>query len=600
MFKTKNQKFSLPIARISGKFCFIAVAICLFSATYATANGLRQTKAPDGKALTAEDQRKLDYFYYEGIKLKNLEKYDAAYEMFSHCLAIDSTSSAALFEMSSFYLQMNKPEQAASMLRRAVEYNPGNFAYKLALASLSLNIGMFGEAAETYEDLLKDNPDKVELNFYLSEALTQQGEVGKAIEALDRLENSIGMSEPLSIKKYQLYMSVKEEDRAFKELDKLAAKYPSDARYPILTGDLYLENNDTKHALEYYKKAHTIDPENPYYIVSMANYYEVTGNAEAAEQQIRSALVNERLDVETKVAILARYIQRLQQSRKDTEAANTLFDTLLNQHPEDINIKMIYGTLLMSQNKTDEARFQFQLATELDPSLEQAWQQLLAAAMQASDYERVVSICAKCRELFPDEPAYYLYEGVAYMQQKKYDEALTAYQSCIQNFPDASPQMLSDYYGQIGDVYFQMEKRDEAFAAYDKALEYNEQNIVVLNNYSYYLSLSKIELDKAERMSAKCIKAEPNNATYLDTYAWVFFVKGNYLLAKIYIEKAISQDREKSAELFDHYGDILFKAGDKEKAVEQWLKAKEAGKSTPTLERKIAEKTYFETPENEP
>jgi len=577
----------------------ILVLFVFASARSAFADDVQRRQPPDRKTLSASNQRKLDYFFYEGIRLKNAEKYDAAYEMFNHCLSIDSTSSATLFELSSFFLQMDQPEKAAELLKQAVTYSPDNFSYKSALAAILLNIGMFGEAAETYEELLKDNPEKLELNYYLAEALTQQGEIGDAIEAFDRLENLIGLNEPLAVKKYQLYMLLEQPDKAFKELEKLAAKYPGDARYLILIGDLYLEQNDAKRALEYYTKAHNLDPETPYYIVSMANYYETTGNTEEAEQQIRSALVNARLDVETKVAILSRYIQRLQQSRKGTEGANSLFETLLEQHPEDISLKMMYGSLLIVQRNIDEARFQFQLVTEMDPAVEQAWQQLLSVVMQQGDYDEAAAICAKCRELFPDVPTYYLYEGIAYMNRQKYQEALDVYHACINKYPEMNHQMLSDYYGQIGDVYFQMKQKDEAYKAYDKALEYNEQNIVVLNNYSYYLSLANLDLDKAERMSAKCIKVEPDNATYLDTYAWVFFKKGNYVLAKMYIERAISKDREKNAELFDHYGDILFLSGDKEKAVDQWIKAKKAGKSTPTLERKITEKKYIETPEDE-
>ena len=84
------------------------------------------------------------------------------------------------------------------------------------------------------------------------------------------------------------------------------------------------------------------------------------------------------------------------------------------------------------------------------------------------------------------------------------------------------------------------------------------------------------------------------NATYLDTYAWIFFVQGNYTLAKIYIESALEKDKTKSAELVDRYGDILFMNGDKEKAVEQWKKAKEMGKDSEILNRKIAEQQYIE------
>lgn len=544
--------------------------------------------------LSEADKRKFDYFFYEGLNLKTAGKFDAAYDAFNHCLAIDSTASAVLYELSSFYAQLNRPEKSVEMLRRAVANSSDNFTYRLALASMSRNLGMYGEAAEEYEKLVKDFPGKPELNYYLADALTQEGEVGQAIDAYNALEQSIGMNEALSMQKYKLYNQLEQSGKAFQEIEKLADKFPMEARYQIILGDLHLEKNDTVKALSYYKKAHTIDPSNPYYVVSMANYYEAVGDKDAAETQIRSALTNEKLDVETKVGILSRYILKLQQTQKGTESANALFQTLLEQHPEDTDLKQMYGSLLVAQGKTDEARFQFQLITEMEPENVGAWQQLLQLALKSEDIAEVVRICTRCQELFPDAPEYYFYLGIGYYQQEKYQEALSTYYAGLNVIPAENMGLKSDFYGQIGDIYYQMKQMDQAYKAYDEALKYNDKNVVVLNNYAYFLSLEKKDLKKAERMSAQSVKLEPENSTYLDTYAWIFFVQGNYTLAKMYIESAIDKDKTKSPELVDHYGDILFMTGEKEKALEQWKKAKELGKESKILDRKITEEKYIE------
>ena len=116
------------------------------------------------------------------------------------------------------------------------------------------------------------------MNYYLADALTQEGEIGKAIDAYDALESSLGMSEMLSLQKYKLYQSINQPDSAFMEVEKLAQKYPMNARYQLLMGDLHLENNELEKALACYQKAHEIDANDPRYIVSMANYYDVKGD----------------------------------------------------------------------------------------------------------------------------------------------------------------------------------------------------------------------------------------------------------------------------------------------------------------------------------
>ena len=576
-----NNLFEIMLKQLLHRACLLMVLLCWMPSLWAAGEG------------TAE-QRKFDYFFLEGLNLKAEGKFDAAFDAFSHCLAIDSVAAPVLYELSSFYVQMNRPEKAVDVLRRAVAADSGNFTYRMALATLSRNMGMYGEAAETYERLVEDFPKKTELNYYLADALTQEGEIGKAIDAYNALESSVGMNEALSMQKYKLYNQLGQQDAAFEEIEKLAEKYPMEARYRIILGDLYLEKNDTVKARSYYDKAHETDPDNPYYIVSMANYYEATGNEAAAEAEILDALANEKLDVETKVTVLSRYTLRLQQSQKGTERANTLFEALLEQHPEDTDLKQMYGGLLITQGKTDEARFQFQLVTEMEPDNAFAWQQLLNLALRTEDIEEIIRICTKCQTLFPNAPEYYFYLGIAYYRQDKYQEALDTYYAGIDVIPAENPQLKSDFYGQIGDIYYQMKQLDRAYKAYDEALKYNDNNVVVLNNYAYFLSLEGKDLKKAERMSAQCIKSEPDNATYLDTYAWIFFVQGNYTLAKIYIESALEKDTTKSPELVDHYGDILFMTGDKDGAVSQWEKAREMGKESETLNRKIAEGKYIE------
>lgn len=542
-------------------------------------------------------RKKFDYFFLEGLNLKTAGKYDASFEMFRHCLTIDSTSSAALYELSSYYIQLNQNDKAIELLKKCIAYSPDNEEYHGILATLLFNNDMFGEAADEYELLVKMSPSKLELKYFLAESYSRMGEISKAIEIYNVMENEMGINEAISMEKYRLYMTLEKKEEAFNELVRLVEKYPSEPRYQIILGDLYLQQNDTEKALKYYTKAHETDPQSPYYPVSMANYYDRTGQSDSAKKQINEALINERLDVNTKLNILARYIIMLQRSKQDFESANTLFTTLIEQHPDELRLKLAFGEFLASQKKFDEARFQYQLVTEIEPENIDAWQQLLKVAVQQEDMDEILRISQKCKLLFPEEFIFQFYVGIMYAQKGEYQAALETMDTLLVHIPSDNKLLMSDIYGQRGDIYFRLKDIDNAFDAYEKALKYNDKNIGVLNNYAYYLSLLKKDLTKAERMSALSIKMEPDNPTYIDTYAWIFFVQGNYALAKIYMEQAVS--KSKSAELYDHYGDILYMSGEKEKAVEQWVKAKEAGKKSPTLEKKIDEQKYYEETEDE-
>jgi len=406
------------------------------------------------------------------------------------------------------------------------------------------------------------------------------------------------MNEALSMQKYKLYLSVEQPDKAVNELEKLAAKYPAEAKYQTQIGDFYMDREDSDKALIHYGMAQKIDPQSPYYVISMSNYYEAKGDSAAAINELELALKNPQIDIDTKISILGKYIGNLTSNKKNIEVANSLFKTLMEDNSQETDLNLTYAQFLLPQEKWEEARSQLQVVTGADPENLLAWRLLRDIAIKEEKPDMVISVCDSALAIFPDNPEFYFYKGLASYQMKNYQEALSVFLEGIKYVSEDDVNMLSDFYGQMGDLYYQLGKKEDAYKSYDKALEYNENNIGVLNNYAYFLSLDKEQLDKAERMSAQCIKMQPKEITYIDTYAWVFFQKGNYSLAKFYIEGAISNGGDKSPDILEHYGDILFKTGNTDKAVEQWekaLKAQEEGADTSLLEKKIENRMYYET-----
>ena len=542
-------------------------------------------------------KKKFDYFFLEALRLKQGNKHSDAYAALQYALKIDSTSSAALALLADYYLFLQQDSLAVDALQKAENYDPQNLEYKVSLADIYRETGNLAESTRLYEYLAAKQPEKPELHFYLSDLYLRQNQIDKAIQSLAALENTIGMNEAISLQKYRLYYAVGQTENAVNELEKLAAKNPLEAKYQIRIGDFYLENDDLDKAWIYYEKAHKIDPQNPYYVVSMANYHEKKDDVKAATEGIESALKNSQLDVDTKISILEKYIRNRLSNKKDIESVNYLFKTLMEQYSQEKELNLMYGQFLISQEKWEEARFHFQVVTEADPENMLAWRLLMNIAVKEENPNEIIRICNSALAVFPDISEFYFYKGLACYQIKNYSEALAVFLEGIRYIPEDDKLLLSRFYGIIGNLYHEMNKKEEAYRNYDKALEYDDYNIEVLNNYAYFLSLDKKQLDKAERMSVKCIKMQPNNPTYIDTYAWIFFQKENYSLARFYIESAISNGGEQSSEILEHYGDILYKTGNTDKAVEQWekaLKAKEEGEDTVLLEKKIENRMYYD------
>ena len=106
------------------------------------------------------------------------------------------------------------------------------------------------------------------------------------------------------------------------------------------------------------------------------------------------------------------------------------------------------------------------------------------------------------------------------------------------------------------------------------------------------------DLQKAEQMSYRVIKAEPNNATYLDTYAWILFLEKRFIEAKLYIDQAVKNDTDsvQSSVVLEHAGDIYALNGQIEGALKYWNKALKVAKKEDKalIQRKIKLKKYIE------
>jgi tetratricopeptide (TPR) repeat protein len=213
--------------------------------------------------------------------------------------------------------------------------------------------------------------------------------------------------------------------------------------------------------------------------------------------------------------------------------------------------------------------------------------------LQVEDLKQACDAGERALQYFPDSKNIYLMLGADYTQMKNYDKAMASFNKALELTDSLDTQFRSQIVSSIGDLYYAKGERDSAFEKYDEALELDPGNLLALNNCAYYLAESGKDLDKAERMSAITIKEKPDDATSLDTYAWIMFKKGSYVEAKLYIDRAIDNAPEPSAELFHHAGDIYFWNKDPEAALDYWKKALELEPDNALLQRKVKHKTYF-------
>ena len=553
-------------------------------------------KSPDKIHLSDSAQRQFDYYFYEGLKQKDNQQYDQAIETFRMCLAIDSLDAGVQSEIGMMYGAIGFGDKALQCLEKAVQIDPSNWWYSVQLISMYSDLKNWKRAIEVATDLQKQYPNKDEVYSMLATFYKETKEYDKAIAAYDRLESLTGINETTSFEKFQLYILSNKPQKGVVEIDKLANKYPTESRYKVLRGDIFMQQKMPEKAFEIYQDVLKEDPQNAYVYVSLSEYYKATNQPDKAMESIVSALKTEQLDVDKKVSILGQYVEQLVQDSTKFGETESLFKLLLDRYPLEEKVHGYYATFLQYQKRNAEAVSELETMVNINPKNDQTWMRLIQINTMDKNFNQLLVVTKRAIENLPKLPVWYFYRGIAQYQLADYKGALMSYKTGLPLITAEQASLKSDFYAQIGDIYYKLQQKDSAFTAYDKSLASNRQNNMVMNNYAYYLSLEKADLKKAERMSAKTVELEPKNSTYLDTYAWILYQEANYSLAKFYIERAIDNltKEEDPGVVLEHYGDILWMSGadNEAKALETWQKSYDAGNKTEELKLKITNKGW--------
>lgn len=552
------------------------------------------------RPLTEEQQRKYDYYYLEALRLKAQRQYDAAFDLLQHCLEINPKAPSALYELAQYYLFLKDDDKALQELEKTVTYEPDNYWYAQALASLYQKENETEKATALLKDMAARFTDKPDPLYNLLDLYNRAEDYDKMLGILDQLEQRMGKNEALTMEKFRIYLQKKDNKRAFHEIESLVKEYPMDTRYRVILGDAYLQNGKEKEAYNIYTEVLKQEPDNPMALYSLADYYKETGQEERYQQQLDTLLLNRKVASDTKLLVMRQLIIDNEQADGDSTRIIRLFDRILQEEPDNAQLPMLYIQYLLAKGMEEQAQPVLHQVLDIDPTNTAARMTLLGEAIKKEDYKEVTRLCEGGVVANPDKPEFYFYLAIAYNQDERNDDVISTCRKALQQARKGTKkEVISDFFTIMGDAYYAKKMSEKAYEAYDSALVYYPENVPALNNYAYYLSLERRDLDRAEEMSYKTIKAEPKNATYLDTYAWILFEKGRYDEARIYIDDALLSNEEKSAGVVEHAGDIYFMTGDTEKAVELWKKAREMGIRTEELEKKINEKKYVPYKDNE-
>ena len=535
-------------------------------------------------------------FFLEAMLQRQKGNIDASFDLLRHCISIDPSKPEAYYFLAQYYTILKDKEKSLQCFKKAAELNPDNETYMETLARAYINNNQFAESIEILEKVVAKDAVRIDILELLAQLYVQVDDKDNAIKTLSRIENIEGKNEQISHMKSEIYREMGNKEASINEMQSLSEQYPYDMSMKARYAQTLFFNEEFDMAMGVIGEIFKEDSTNVFAQQLARDYYFDKGLKEKADSMLYVILNNSKTTTADKVQMLRQEIIFNEQNKRDSTEVIKLFELMMQQPQTDTELALLYVSYMDMKKMPREAMHNVvKKVLEIEPDNSSARMHLVGDAWLSEQFDEVIRLCKDARIYNPEEIKFYYYQGLAYFNKDDFDNALDAFKNGVGAITSESDvEMVSDLYMLMGDLLFKKEMKAEAYEAYDSCLQWNPDNIACLNNYAYFLSIDGKHLDKAEEMSRRTIKKEPENPTYLDTYAWVLFRQKRYAEAKIYIEQTLKFDTvDVSADVLEHAGDIYANNGEIEKAMEKWKEALKLAPKNKVLIRKIKLKKYL-------
>ena len=556
----------------------------------ACSSSKKSTQLPEPVQFTEQQKLDYDHDFIEATKLKMFGNLPQAASLLTGCVEFNPYDAAAHYQLAEIYSAIDDLQNALRYARLSARYAPENEWYNMQLANLYLNNKNIDSAIVVYRKIVDAQPGNAELRFNLAAMYLEKNDYRKALKEIDKVEKIYGFTEDVVIAKYRIYSKKRDIKATEAILKKGVRKYPDELRFYGLLAELYSMTGREKEARENYTKLLEVDPENAIGYISMIEFYKEYRNDDKALEEMERMYDMKTIDPDFKVEL---YLQLSSDSiffRKNYQKMDKLVKQLYEKYPDNFRVRIVNADRNLREKNFEDAKDDLLFITGRVQTIYYLWEQLFFLLNLLQDNETLYEQTAKALLFFDDRYLFHFFHGLAASMLKKYDEAIPAYRHTIEYLkkekePDLDVELQT--YVFMGEAFNEQKRYYESDDAFEKALSIAPYNPLILNNYSYYLSLREEKLDLAEKYIKRCIAQEPDNSTYLDTYGWVLYKLGHVDEAIVMIEKAMKNGGNDNPEIVDHLCELLTVAGRTDEAYHICKFAIELLNSNETVEEKM-------------
>lgn len=524
---------------------------------------------------TIKAQSNTDYQYalIEAVKQKNLGNIPGAIELYRMVLAENDSVAVAHYELGTLLAMAGDMKNAVLHLNQAFELDKKNAWYFDSYIDVLLMGENFDEAGKLLKLRLKTYPDNVEYKFKSANINFLSGKERKALRVLENIEKEFGVSDRVILLKATIYERLKQYEKAQAEVDKIIELFPESVEYYVVAAELAMNGKNIDRAMEYYLNVLELDSLNIYALTNLTDFFRDKKDYSNSFFYLNRSFESNEIDYERKMAILSYYLSDKYFASNHIADLNKLIDTMLRMYQDKREIHLFAADFHIQNKKYSEA------LAALSPVLKEGserryeiWRQGILLANATGQNIHMLQFATDAAKIFPDSIDFLFYQGIAEFELEKYDDVIDTYTNKLLYLTD-DEEMLSQIKILLAESYLKIGDYVQSDSLFREIIKADPLNFGVLNNFSYYLSLRNESLKEAKEMSYSVIQNNPNNPTFLDTYAWILFKLKDYNGAERYINEALNFGGDKDPDIVEHAAEIYMEIGNYEKAIYYFEKA---------------------------
>lgn len=581
------QKYLLLVKFIP----FFLLSFYFFSLPYL---GQCQGNPSKKERKVQEIQTTVERLFIEGEKASVLGEWDKAYFLFDKALDLAPEQAAISYKMAEVLGKNKQPEKALPFAQKAVALEPSNSYYALLLAELYHQQQQPLRAAEILDKLTQESSKNQSYTLDLASIYLDANEFDKALVVLDRAEAFYGVREPFTVQKQRIYLRKDNLPKAIEEGEKLITAFPGNPAYVLGLVEILFNNGRLDQAITLVEGEIQKYSDQPELQMIAYTLKSEKRDASGALSHLILGMKSADLAGSAKAKAFEGILEEIKTQERES-ILDTLEYLMLGSHPEDASIFEVLGKRRMAEKKVAEGIAFYKKSLSLESNNQGLLEEVILNSFEVNTpYQEVENYTQMAVEEFPEVAAFWFYDGVVKSAQKKDSLSVISLEHALRLNEEKNQQLSQVAYGTLANSQYNLGEKEKAFANFEKALALDSKDDLVLNNYAYFLSLEKLELEKAKNMAERVVKRNPNNSTYLDTLAWILFQMKKYVEALAYMEKAIQLENDPSGVLMEHYGDILYHLNRVDEAITWWKKAQQHPEGSEKLAQKIKEGKYHE------